>query len=154
MLNDIDCTSGQVRVRHGKGDKERYVPFGRNAKRALWNYIQRERRFADGAEPLFLSDRGPSAAANALTARGMTHIIARLGKRAKLPATVRCSPHTYRHIFVVMSLRNGANIFSLKLWLGHESLVMVNRYLALSNADSLAAHRLSSPADRLKEKGR
>ncbi|MBC8142718.1 MAG: site-specific integrase [Armatimonadetes bacterium] len=68
-----------------------------------------------------------------------------------LPATVRCSPHTYRHTFAVMSLRNGANIFSLKQWLGHESLTMVNRYLALSQADSLIAHRLSSPADRLKD---
>ena len=87
---------------------------------------------------------------NAMTRSGVALLFKRLGARAKLPATVRCSPHSLRHTFACLMLRNGGNIFALKAALGHNSMAMVNRYLALSQADSLAAHRLSSPADRLK----
>ena len=138
-------------VREGKGGKSRTVPFGRNAKRALWDYLQGDRRGADAREPLFLSDRGPDAGVNAMTRSGVALLFKRLGARAKLPATVRCSLHSLRHTFACLMLRNGGNVFALKAALGHNSMAMVNRYLALSQADLTAAHRLSSPGDRLRD---
>lgn len=151
--SDIDFEAGQLIVREGKGGKSRPVPFGRNTKRVLWNYYQQERRGCDNREPVFVSDRGPDAGANALTRRGVALLVIRIGKRARISGT-RCSPHTFRHTFACMMLRHGANIFALKSALGHTSMTMVNRYLSISQADLTAAHRLSSPADRLKEKGR
>jgi site-specific recombinase XerD len=49
-----------------------------------------------------------------------------------------------------MMLRNGANVFALKAILGHASLYMTNRYLALAESDITAAHRQASPADNLR----
>ncbi|MBC8138254.1 MAG: tyrosine-type recombinase/integrase [Fibrella sp.] len=150
-VGDVDCIAGVILVREGKGGKSRTCNFGRNCKRALWQYIQAERRKADPSEPPFLSDRGIDARANALTRCGVALLISRVGKRAKIPPTVRVSPHTFRHTLACLMLKNGSNIFALKAALGHESMAMVNRYLSISQADLAAAHRLSSPADRLKE---
>lgn len=147
-LGDLDFMTDTLLVREGKGGKSRPLSFGRNAKRAVWDYIQRERRGEEATEPVFRSDRG----ADALTRRGVAIFMERLGKAARLPSTVRCSPHTARHCFAVSMLRNGANIFALKQALGHTSMAMVNRYLALSSADVAAAHRLASPIDRMKER--
>lgn len=148
-LGDIDFMADTILVREGKGGKGRSLSFGRDAKRAVWNYLQKERRGEEATEPVFRSD----GTGDALTRRGVALLLARLGKAAKLPSTVRCSPHTCRHFFAVSLLRNGANIFALKSALGHTSMAMVNRYLSLSQADVAAAHRLASPADRLKERG-
>lgn len=147
-IGDLDFMADTLLVREGKGGKSRPLSFGRNAKRAVWDYLQRERRGEDAGEPVFRSDRG----ADALTRRGVAMLMERLGKAARLPSTVRCSPHTARHYFAVSMLRNGANIFALKQALGHTSMAMVNRYLALSSADVAAAHRLASPIDRMKER--
>jgi integrase/recombinase XerD len=147
---DADFGRAEINVRHGKGDKGRHVPFGRNSKRALWNYLQMERKRADENEPLFISDRGIDAGAYPMTPRGVSQLIERIGTRAKITG-VRCSCHDFRHYFAISMLRNGANIYALKRALGHESLHIVQRYLALSQADLQAAHRLASPMDRIKE---
>jgi len=46
-------------------------------------------------------------------------------------------------------LRNGGNVFTLQQMLGHTSLDMTNRYVALTQADIENQHRQFSPADRL-----
>lgn len=144
-LHDLDLQGRRCTVL-GKGNKTRSLFFGKQTTKALWSYLQEEPREPD--EALFLADRG-TRAGEALTRSGLFQLIERLGKAARLEA-VRCSPHTFRHTFAVEFLRAGGNIFTLKELLGHTSLTMVNRYLALAQADIEHQHRQFSPADRLK----
>lgn len=79
---------------------------------------------------------------------GLLQLIRRLGRKAGIQAT-RCSPHTFRNTFAVEFLRGGGNLFSLQQLLGHSSLSMTNRYVALAQGDIENQHRQFSPADRL-----
>ena len=124
----------------GKGAKERIVPLGTTARRALVRYLGTRAR-ASATDPLFTGRQG------ALSQRGTQQAIARLGRRAGVGT--RCSPHTFRHTFARGYLVNGGDVFSLQQILGHATLDMVRRYVTLSEADLVARHRAASPADRL-----
>lgn len=150
QIKHVDFMRNEITVAEGKGGKTRYVPFGRNAKHALWTYTQADRRHAEKEEPLFLSDRGPDAGVNCLTRYGISLLVKRLGSKARITG-VRCSPHTFRHYFAISYLRNNGSVFALKTALGHTDLDMTNRYVALAQADLAAGHRISSPGDRLKD---
>jgi len=132
----------------GKGNKHRSVYFGRQTAKALWNYLREEER--EQGSPVFLSDRG-SGTGEPLTRSGLLQLIERLGKAAHVEA-VRCSPHTFRHTFAVTFLRNGGNVFSLQQILGHTSLQMTNRYVAVSQGDLEKQRRQFSPVDGLGKK--
>jgi site-specific recombinase XerD len=130
---------GSVKVT-GKGARERIVPVGRSARQALARYL----RQADGAPDgvIFRSRRG-----GALGWRGIQQAFRRLKLRAGIPG--RCSPHTLRHTFARAFLVNGGDVFSLQRILGHTTLDMVRRYVAMADTDVAARHRAASPADRL-----
>lgn len=130
---------------HGKGNKDRSVPFGRRVKASLWKYLQ-EQGERSGSAPLFIGERGHTPG-ETLTPSGLHHIIQHLGKAAGLE-NVRCSPHTFRHTFAVSFLRNGGQEFTLMRILGHTSLTMTRRYVALARADIQAQHARCSPVDR------
>jgi site-specific recombinase XerD len=136
---------GQRATILGKGNKHRSVHFGSKAARALRNYLRFEPRIPE--ETVFQAAKNQYAG-NQLTPNGLRQIIEHLGELAGLQA-VRCSPHTLRHTFAVEFLRNGGNVFSLKEILGHTSLHMTNRYVALAQADIEQQQRQFAPGDRL-----
>ena len=144
-MRDLDLQQRRCSV-VGKGNKRRSIFFGRSASKALWQYLREQPR--DENDYVFTSDRG-TRAAEPLTRSGLFQLVQRLGQAAQLQAA-RCSPHTFRHTFAVEFLRNGGNVFSLQQILGHTSLHMTNRYVALAQADIENQHRQFSPADRLK----
>ena len=131
---------GTLRVM-GKGAKERAVPLGATARRALVRYLATRDDVAPG-DPLFLSRRR-----RALSPRGMQQAIRKLGARAGV--ATRSSPYTFRHTFARGYFVNGGDVFSLQQILGHTTLDMVRHYVTLSEADLVARHRAASPADRL-----
>jgi integrase/recombinase XerC len=133
-MGNVDMSARKCLV-IGKGNKHRAVFFGRQTAKALWNYLREEER--DPSSPVFQSDRGRGTG-DALTRSGLLQLIERLGDAAHIEA-VRCSPHTFRHTFAVTFLRNGGNVFSLQQILGHTSLSMTNRYVAVSQGGSGAA---------------
>ncbi len=143
-MSDVDIVEGQAYV-IGKGNKRRMICFGRKTANVLRKYLRDEPRLP--TEPLFISERGSNAGAQ-LTRSGLKQLIERLGLAAKLQS-VRCSPHTFRHTFAVEFLNNGGNVFSLKQLLGHTSLQVTNRYVALAQADIRHQHHNFSPGDRL-----
>jgi len=134
-------------VVHGKGNKHRKLFFGRETLRALWAYLRKEVR--EPEDPLFLSERGMGEGRQ-LSRSGLLQLIHRIGDIAGIQVR-RCSPHTFRHTFAVSFLRAGGDVFTLKELLGHTALAMVNRYVALADADLEAQHRQFSPVDRLKK---
>ena len=131
---------GTVRVM-GKGSRERIVPVGATARRAVVRYVA-GRRAARPGDALFVGARG-----GPIQRRTLQRAIADLGRRAGVGT--RCSPHTFRHTFARSFLVNGGDVFSLQQILGHTTLDMVRRYVSLTEADLVARHRAASPADRL-----
>ena len=125
----------------GKGARERIVPVGGVARQALVRYV-RQASVADTDAAIFRARGG-----DALGARGVQQVFKRLKIRARIPG--RCSPHTLRHTFARAYLLNGGDAFSLQRMLGHSTLDMVKRYVALADTDLAARHLVASPADRL-----
>jgi len=146
-LGDVDRGTGELSV-VGKGNKRRTVYMGVAARRALWRYLEAERREAAPEEPLFVSVGGIKSGAG-FTHAGVHLIVAKAGAAAGIRG-VRCSPHTLRHTFAVSFLRGGGNLFELQQLMGHTDLTVLRRYVALAETDLESAHRAASPADRMR----
>ena len=146
-LEDINLGEGYIKIRVGKGSKERLVPIGSFVQKMLWKYLNHSRPqpVTDKVTRLFLSGDGLP-----LTKNGVQQMLRRCGKRAGISG-VRCSPHTLRHTFAKNYLLNGGDIFSLQRILGHSSLASVRTYLNLFAADLKNQHRRFSPVDNMAE---
>lgn len=120
---DFEMNLGVVRCR-GKGGKERLIPVGKSALRALEAYVQRARgRFVkDPAVPfLFLNRRGGH-----LSRVGFWNLLARYGRAAGI--TTPLSPHLVRHSFATHLLERGADLRSIQLMLGHSDISTTQIY--------------------------
>lgn len=111
-------------VFRGKRDKERLVPLTRTAERAL-NEYREEHNPTTWLFPSF-TDRPITPHA----VRKHTRRIAR-----DYPEIGQFSPHTLRHTFATMALRNGVDLKNLQTLLGHESIQTTSRYLHPSLSD-------------------
>ncbi len=121
----IDAASPVVRLR-GKGGKERVVPVGGYAVRALGAYLVRGRPalapHAKRASPaVFLNARG-----GRLTRQGAWGILRAAWERSGLTSEV--SPHTLRHSFATHLLDGGADIRVVQELLGHASVATTQVY--------------------------
>ena len=141
LIRDIDFASRRVTL-HGKGNKTRLVGVGKMAWRYLKIYLSQDEREATDA--VFLSERGRKAS-DGMTRNGVFQLIERL-KRAAGISSIRVSPHTFRHSFALRFLRAGGNVYTLMELLGHTSLTMSLRYLALAQSD-IDAKRNHDPVD-------
>jgi integrase/recombinase XerC len=129
---EIHDRSGVVRVRAGKGGKEREVPLNATARRAVALYLKTRDDY-DSSEPLFLSERGGQA----MSLRTIQATIQELARRARI-THIPVSAHTCRHTFALMFLRrNPGKLIELATLLGHESLDTTAVYLQPS-AEELA----------------
>lgn len=124
-LNDIDFSIGTLFVK-GKGRKERYVPFGSYAERALEVYLSDGRlklleKTKTTTDKLFLNFRGTP-----LTARGIRLILNKLVDKAAL--SIHLHPHKLRHTFATHLLNEGADLRTVQELLGHENLSSTQIY--------------------------
>jgi site-specific recombinase XerD len=141
-VGDVDLVEGRCRVM-GKGAKERVVPIGRKARRAVRLMLGRRGKTTAPA-PLFVGPDG-----RPLAPHGIQQVLRRLSARTGL--SMRCSPHILRHTFARSFLQNGGDVFSLQRILGHSpsSLQVTRRYVDLLDDDLREIHRNASPVDRL-----
>ena len=126
-IGDIDLEAGILRAR-GKGSKERLVPIGTEASRALSIYISRgrPRMVGDRLEArLFVNHRGAG-----LTRQGLYKIVQRHARTAGLES--KMSPHTLRHTFATHLLAGGCDLRSLQEMLGHADIATTQIYTHLS----------------------
>jgi integrase/recombinase XerC len=137
---DLDEHTGALRVRSGKGRRDRTAYIGRRTLKALARY--RAVR-SDGNPAMFVS---LNDANDRLTYEALKLLLWRLGDRA---GVAHCHPHTFRRTFALESLRNGCDLMRLAALMGHSDLQMLRRYLALVESDLAAAHRASGPVDGL-----
>jgi integrase/recombinase XerC len=124
--DEIDMDQETVRVL-GKGNKERIVPFGSFAAKALAEYFEQKQAEADGegTVPAFLSLKG-----RRIHVRDVQRLVARV--RLGLKTTRRVTPHTLRHSFATHLLERGADLRSIQELLGHESLSTTQKYTHVS----------------------
>lgn len=124
-VGDLYLEDGFLRV-VGKGDKERVIPLGEPAVRAL-------RRYVDAARPLLLSSSKKASDAVFLNVRGGK--LSRMGAWKIIHSYVnaaginrKVTPHTFRHSFATHLLEGGADLRAVQEMLGHASITTTEIY--------------------------
>jgi len=137
-LDALDRDARTVRVL-GKGSKERMVPYGTPAARALERYLA-----GRGARsgPVFVNHRG-----GRLGVRSIHTIVRRAVRAAGL--TRRVSPHTLRHTFATHLLDHGADLRMIQELLGHSRLSTTQRYTHVSTAQLVKTYAQAHPRAKL-----
>ncbi len=123
-VDDLDRAAGLVRL-DGKGGKQRIVPVGSYAGRAVEDYLVRARpglvAAGRGSAALFLNARG-----GRLSRQSAWTVLRAAAVRAGIPGDV--SPHTLRHCFATHLLDGGADVRVVQELLGHASVTTTQVY--------------------------
>ena len=140
-LADLDRERLTIRVL-GKGGKERVVPYGAPAQRAIGRYL-------DAARPVLLGERSDpgtvflGARGGILGARVVYELVA--GILADLPGSGPSGPHTFRHTAATHLLDGGADLRMVQELLGHASLATTQVYTHVSAERLTEAYRVAHP---------
>ena len=126
-ISDLFFDEGFIKIT-GKGNKQRFVPIGNLTKKYILIYKDDIRAHLDikkgHEDTLFLNRRGSQ-----LTRAMLFTIIKDLATKIGLQKNI--SPHTLRHSFATHLLENGADLRSIQLMLGHESITTTEIYVHL-----------------------
>ena len=122
-LTDLDANLGVLRTL-GKGNKQRLVPVGKAAIRAVTQYLE-------SARPALLKGRASrylfvTARGGAMTGRGFEKLLGRWGKKAGIFHGL--TPHALRHSFATHLLEGGADLRSVQIMLGHADISTTQIY--------------------------
>ena len=141
-VRDVDLEEGFAAV-FGKGSKERLVPLGGAAVRAIRVYLRELRpRLEEGSGrgegALFLNARG-----GALTRMGVWKILQKHVERAGIQR--RVTPHTLRHTFATHLLEGGADLAAVQEMLGHADISTTQIYTHVDRDYLRDVHRRYHP---------
>ncbi|EGW36411.1 site-specific tyrosine recombinase XerD [Desulfosporosinus sp. OT] len=139
-LSDLALDVGYVRC-SGKGSKERIVPLGEPAVRALEDYINDLRGRLCGerkSDILFLNVHG-----RPLTRQGIVYILKKWGQTHSLERSI--SPHMFRHSFATHLLDHGADLRSVQELLGHADIATTQIYTHLTRKRLVDVFRKAHP---------
>lgn len=132
-IRDINKVTRHVMV-FGKGKKERKIPISSLTLEKIEAYVSAR---SQKSEWLFTTTEN-----HPINRIRLGDIVEEIGKQAGIN---RAYPHRFRHTFAIQFLRNGGSIYSLQRILGHTTLDMVKRYLAISQVDIDRDHAAASP---------
>lgn len=140
-LDDLDFEERQVRVRHGKGDKERYSFLSEPTIAKIGTYLALRQKYATDAsgQALFIT----AIERKRLTPRQLWCEFKRARTAAGLEG--KCVPHTMRHAFATHSYRHGMGLRELQVLLGHASIATTERYTKVTLEHARAAYERSHP---------
>ena len=139
-LENLDLDQGFIRV-VGKGNKQRLVPVGAGARKALARYLEAGRPELVGKKTggeIFLSVRG-----HRLTNQRIWQLLGELAKRAGLDKDVH--PHMLRHSFATHLLQGGADLRIIQEMLGHADISTTQIYTHVDTRGLQKTHRQFHP---------
>ena len=139
-LEGINIEAGILRV-FGKGSKERIVPLGENAKKALEAYLIRSR-------PTFVNEKTDTTVFLSRLGKGLSrktiwHMIKRYSEKALIKKAIK--PHTLRHSFATHLLEGGADLRSIQDLLGHADISTTQIYTSMQKARLQEEHAIYHP---------
>ncbi len=139
-INDVNLEGGYIRTK-GKGGKERMVPIGGAAIRALKDYLEGPRRtlaLKFKASTLFLGRGGRK-----ISRQGFWKILRQHAQAAGIQR--RITPHTLRHSFATHLLEGGADLRSVQSMLGHADIATTQIYTQVSRDRLKQLHQKFHP---------
>ncbi|QJP33115.1 site-specific tyrosine recombinase XerD [Nonlabens sp. Ci31] len=129
-ISDLFFNEGFLKVT-GKGDKQRFVPIGTYTIEIIELYKNEVRIHVpvkpNHSDTLFLNRRGAG-----LTRAMIFHVTKQQAVKAGIKKSI--SPHTFRHSFATHLLENGADLRSIQMMLGHESITTTEIYMHVDRA--------------------
>lgn len=135
---DLD---GQKVLISGKGNKERWVPFGTEAREWMQRYVREARprlMRAKACDEFFVTARSAG-----MTRQNCWHMIKRYAKLAKIASPL--SPHSLRHAFATHLMEHGADLRVVQLLLGHEDISSTQIYTHATRSRLKWIHKLHHP---------
>ena len=135
-LDDIELRARLVKV-HGKGSKQRIVPFGKKAEEAVRAWLT-VRKAEPDEQAVFVNYRGER-----ITTRSVRRLFDGYVRKAALRAGI--SPHTMRHSFATHLLTAGADLRGIQELLGHSSLSTTQKYTHLNDWQLIEVYRKAHP---------
>jgi integrase/recombinase XerD len=139
-VNDVNLEVGYLRTK-GKGSKERIVPIGAAAARALRSYLDGPRRdfgATSSASTLFLGRSGKK-----ISRQGFWKILRKYAREAGIKKKI--TPHTLRHSFATHLLEHGADLRSVQIMLGHADIATTQIYTQVSREHLKELHQKFHP---------
>ncbi len=136
-IGRVDFIGGMVKV-YGKGKKERLIPIGDKALRAIRDYLTRQTAEKKDGRALFLNKNNKR-----LTDAGVQKLVDKYIKRIALKEKI--SPHTFRHSFATHLLDKGADLRSVQELLGHASLSTTQIYTHITTEHLKSVYNKAHP---------
>jgi integrase/recombinase XerD len=135
-ISDIDSSRMAIRIRHGKGAKDRYVMLSPRLLELLRAYWKTGRP----SEWLFPSEQSDEP----ITCESVRKVCRNVCRDSGLNKTI--TPHTLRHSFATQLLEDGTDLRTIQILLGHRSLASTARYTHVAVG---GVHKTASPLDSL-----
>ena len=143
---DLDLESKRIKVRFGKGNKQRVVPFADNCNEALETYLDVR---GNKPGPLFYASNhhGALDIGRALKPNGLKQMLRRLGRKTGIK---KVHAHRFRHTFATWAIEHDARELDVQYLLGHSTSDMVRRYSSNYRSEQAATRHVNfSPADQM-----
>jgi integrase/recombinase XerD len=138
VIEDLDFEENKILIRHGKGNKYRFVYLSENTIQSINRYIEKR---VDQNPSLWIGIYNRK-----LNYSGLRGVIRRRAKAANINTP---SIHSFRRFFALEMLCKGVDIFSLQKLMGHSDIQILRRYLKQVDQDIKIAHQFGSPVNNL-----
>ena len=126
-LSDLFFKEDFIKVT-GKGNKQRFVPIGKNTQKIVSTYID-SHRCLNKISPVYSDIIFLNRYGRKLTRAMIFTVVKKTAEKAQIKKNI--SPHTFRHSFATHLLENGADLRSIQMMMGHQSITTTEIYMHL-----------------------
>ena len=138
LPRDLDINRDEFSVR-GKGEKVRVVFVSETARKAVKEYLDKRKDMDDAIFVQILPNRRIYPPSLRLTSRSVERIVEHYAIKAGI--SKKMTPHVLRHLFATDLLRNGADLRSVQMFLGHANIATTQVYTHITDAQLGKIHK-------------